>query len=72
MSKIYIEELEDTRATGVTTYSLVKGMDFYYGDVRASGVTILTDLDGTEMKDDAEDKNELYNALYEYIMRGVN
>ena len=38
--EVYIEEIEDMSTHGVTTYSLITGMEMYRAEVRASGMTI--------------------------------
>lgn len=37
---VHIEELPDYGADGITVYSAIKGMDFYYVEVRASGISL--------------------------------
>ena len=65
--KVYIEEIEELSVHGVTNYSLVRGMDFYDADVRASGVTILN-RDGTEVKNE-ETLSELHEAMHNYLIK---
>lgn len=65
--KIYIEELEELSTHGVTTYSLITGMDMYRAEVRASGIE-LSDLEGNEI-DDKEIEEELTIALNKEITR---
>ena len=64
--EVYIEELEELNTPGVTNYSLVRGMDFYDADVRASGVTI-TRRDESEM--DEGEADELYEAMNKYLIK---
>ena len=65
--KIFVEDIsEDYGTHGVSVLSLVTGMEFYYAEVRASGITILTDLDeGIEMDDDNPLKKELVAAAFD-------
>ena len=65
--KIFVEDIsEDYGTQGVSVLSLVTGMEFYYAEVRASGITILTDLDeGIEMDDDNSLKKELVAAAFD-------
>ena len=69
--KIFVEDIsEDCDAHGVSVLSLVTGMEFYYAEVRASGITILTDLDeGIEMDDDNPLKKELVEAALEWTRK---
>lgn len=64
---IYIEDIsEDYGTHGVSVYSLVAGMEYYYAEVRASGITILTDLEnGAEMGDNEPIKRELIGAVFD-------
>jgi len=65
--KIFVEDIsEDYGTHGVSVLSLVTGVEFYYAEVRASGITILTDLDeGIEMDDDNPLKKELVAAAFD-------
>lgn len=69
--KVYIEEVEDSSVHGVTVYSLVRGMDFFYAEVRASGVTIF-DREGFDSGNEMDDKNplkpELTQAINNYLV----
>ena len=38
--KVYVEEIEDLSVHGLTTYSLINGMEMYRAEVRASGIEI--------------------------------
>ena len=67
--KVYIEEIEELSAHGVTNYSLVRGMQFYDADVRASGVTILN-RDGTEVENE-EVLSELQEAMHNHLATSV-
>ena len=67
--KVYVEEIEDLSTHGVTNYSLVRGMEFYDAEVRASGIEILN-RDGTEIDND-ELYNELENAVVKEVYRNV-
>jgi hypothetical protein len=68
---VYIEDISEEHGDdGVSVYSVIENMEFYYAEVRASGVTILTDLDkGTEMSDDDPIKKELINAVEQHIIK---
>ena len=66
--EVYIEELEELNTPGVTNYSLVRGMDFYDADVRASGVTI-TRRDESEM--DEGEVYELYDAIKKFLVKEI-
>ncbi len=65
--KVYIEEIEELSAHGVTTYSLVQGMNVYRADVRASGIEIVSrNMDtgeSTPLNNDSEKYKELVKAL---------
>ena len=64
--KVYIEEIEDLSAHGVTVYSLVQGMNVYHAEVRASGIEIVSrNMDtGESTPLENEDKyKELVEAL---------
>ncbi len=65
--KVYIEQIEELSANGVTNYSLVRGMEFYDADVRASGVTILN-RDGTEV-DNEDVLSELQEAMHNHLIK---
>lgn len=65
--KVYIEEIEELSAHGVTNYSMVRGMELFDADVRASGVTILN-RDGTEV-DNEELLSELQEAMHNYLIK---
>ena len=69
--KIFVEDIsEDYGTHGVSVLSLVTGMEFYYAEVRASGTTILTDLDeGIEMEHDNQLKKELVAAALEWARK---
>lgn len=65
--KVYIEEIEELSAYGVTTYSLVQGMNVYRADVRASGIEIVSrNMDtgeSTPLGNNSEKYKELVEAL---------
>lgn len=65
--KVYIEEIEELSAHGVTTYSLVQGMNVYRAEVRASGIEIVSrNMDtgeSTPLNNDSEKYKELVRAL---------
>lgn len=65
--KVYIEEIEELSAHGVTTYSLVQGMNVYRADVRASGIEIVSrNMDtgeSTPLGNNSEKYKELVRAL---------
>lgn len=65
--KVYIEEIEELSAHGVTTYSLVQGMNVYRADVRASGIEIVSrNMDtgeSTPLGNNSEKYKELVEAL---------
>ena len=69
--KIFVEDIsEDYGTHGVSVLSLVTGVEFYYAEVRASGITILTDLEeGIEMDDDNPLKKELVAAALEWARK---
>lgn len=60
--KVYIEEIEELSAHGVTTYSLVTGMDSYRAEVRASGVDIF-ERDHYDDGDPLDKEGEEYKQL---------
>lgn len=66
--KVYIEEIEELSTHGVTNYSMVRGMDFYDADVRASGVSIFR-RDGSELTDSDEAYEELHTAMNNYLIK---
>lgn len=65
--KVYIEEIEELSTHGVTTYSLVQGMNVYRADVRASGIEIVSrNMDtgeSTPLGNNSEKYKELVEAL---------
>lgn len=65
--KVYIEEIEELSAHGVTAYSLVQGMNVYHADVRASGIEIVSrNMDtgeSTPLNNNSEKYKELVEAL---------
>lgn len=65
--KVYIEEIEELSAHGVTTYSLVQGMNVYHADVRASDIEIVSrNMDtgeSTPLGNNSEKYKELVEAL---------
>lgn len=65
--KVYIEEIEELSAHGVTAYSLVQGMNVYHADVRASGIEIVSrNMDtgeSTPLGNNSEKYKELVKAL---------
>lgn len=67
MAKVYIEEVEELSAHGVTNYSLVRGMEFFDADVRASGISI-KNRDGSEI-DNEKLSDELYEAMNKYLIK---
>ena len=60
--KIYIEEIEDLSAHGVTVYSLVQGMNIYRAEVRASGIDIY-ERDHYDDGDPLDTEDEKYKEL---------
>lgn len=60
--KVYVEEIEEASTHGVTAYSLVRGMEVFDAEVRASGTTI-TERDGPEITKD--------HPLYETLIKAV-
>lgn len=62
--KVYVEEIEEASAHGVTNYSLVRGMEVFSADVRASGINIFNS-DASEMSKEHPLYEELYNAVKE-------
>lgn len=67
MAKVYIEEIEELSAHGVTQYSIVSGMDFYDAEVRASGVDI-RNRNGSEVSDE-DLHEELRKAMNDYLIK---
>ena len=67
MAKVYIEEVEELSVPGVTNYSLVRGMEFFDADVRASGIDI-RNRDGSEV-DGEELHEELRKAMNDYLIK---
>ena len=64
--KIYIEEIENMSTHGVTTYSLITGMEMYLAEVRASGTTIWerdNHDNGASLSEDSDKYKELSEAL---------
>ena len=66
--KVYIEEIEDLSTHGVTTYSLITGMEMHRAEVRASGIEIAT-IEGAILSEDEPIEQELRQALNNYIMK---
>ena len=67
MAKVYIEEVEELSVPGVTNYSLVRGMEFFDADVRASGIDI-RNRDGSEVEGE-ELHEELRKAMNDYLIK---
>ena len=67
MAKVYIEEVEELSVPGVTNYSLVRGMEFFDADVRASGIDI-KNRDGSEVEGE-ELHEELRKAMNDYLIK---
>ena len=68
--KVYIEEMEDLSTHGVTTYSLITGMEMYRAEVRASGITIWerdNHDSGASLNEDSGKYKELSEALTKEI-----
>lgn len=65
--QIYVEDIsEDYGTHGVTVYSLVHGMDFYYAEVRASGITLFDNSgfdDGIKMDKEHPMTGQLREAV---------
>lgn len=68
--KIYVEEIEEASVHGVTNYSLVRGMEVFSADVRASGIELFNQ-DGSDLSKDHPLYEELYNAVKEETYKGV-
>ena len=68
---IYIEDItEDYGTHGISVYSLVHGMDFYYAEVRADGIKLFNSKEfdtGEEMRKD----NPMYSKLKEAILKHI-
>lgn len=60
--KIYVEEIEEASTHGVTNYSLVRGMEVFSADVRASGIELF-ESENVPL----DDKHPLYDELYEAV-----
>ena len=69
MAKVYIEEVEELSVPGVTNYSLVRGMEFFDADVRASGIDI-KNRDGSEVEGE-ELHEELRKAMNDYLIKEI-
>lgn len=67
MAKVYIEEVEELSVPGVTNYSMVRGMEFFDADVRASGIDI-KNRDGSEVEGE-ELHEELRKAMNDYLIK---
>ena len=70
--KIYTEEIEDISTHGVTTYSLITGMDMYRAEVRASGITIWerdNHDNGAPLDEDSDKYKELSEALTKEVYK---
>lgn len=67
MAKVYIEEVEELSVPGVTNYSLVRGMEFFDANVRASGIDI-RNRDGSEVEGE-ELHEELRKAMNDYLIK---
>jgi len=66
--KVYIEEIEELSAHGVTTYSLVQGMNVYHATwIQARGIEIVSrNMDtgeSTPLGNNSEKYKELVEAL---------
>jgi len=64
--KTYVEEIEDMSVPGVTHYSLVRGMEVFSADVRASGIELF-EKENAPMSED----HPLYQELYEAVKQEV-
>ena len=64
--KVYVEEIEELSTHGVTQYSLVRGMEVFDAEVRASGITI-SERDGPEL----DKEHSLYDSLYQAVKAEV-
>lgn len=70
--KVYIEEMEDLSTHGVTTYSLITGMEMYRAEVRASGITIWerdNHDNGASLNEDSDKYKELSEALTKEVYK---
>lgn len=71
--EVYVEDItEDYGGHGVSVYSLVRGMDTYTGEVRASGVEIYDKNDELVEEYDPELEQELKEALTKEIYKEYN
>lgn len=68
--KIYIEEIEDLSTHGVTTYSLITGMEMYRAEVRASGITIW-ERDNHDNGASLDSSSDKYKELSEALTKEV-
>lgn len=68
---IYIEDItEDYGTHGVSVYSLVHGMDFYYAEVCADGIRLL-DSDGFSTGEEMRKDDPMYPKLKEAILKHI-
>ena len=70
--KVYIEEIENMSTHGVTTYSLITGMEMYRAEVRASGITIWerdNHDNGASLSEDGNKYKELSEALTKEVYK---
>ena len=70
--KIYTEEIENMSTHGVTTYSLITGMEMYRAEVRASGITIWerdNHDNGASLSEDGNEYKELSEALTKEVYK---
>ena len=67
---IYAEDItEDYGDHGVRVYSLVHGMDFYYAEIRASGIS-LYDAEGFGKGEELDEDDEMVQILGDAILTG--
>lgn len=69
--KVYIEEIEEMSAHGITTYSLVQGMDIYRAEVRASGIEIFERDAHNEGGPSMDEEDERFEALKDALVKEI-
>lgn len=68
---IYIEDItEDYETHGISVYSLVYGMDFYYAEVCADGLRLL-DSDGFSTSEEMRKDDPMYPKLEKAILKHI-
>lgn len=70
----HIERLEELESHGITIYSLIRGMNMYRAEVRASGIYIYEREDHENGGPEAEDSEELRQIekdLIDYLVKEI-